>query len=426
MSHVKTNFNFKSKVSSIESAKDIQMLMEKAKISQKILIRITTPSELIRYWTINDLDNVNVNLEKIDRLYHISFDQSLKKFNLVARMIYENEKLLYINLNSNKNTYGTMFVSFDLTSFLDQIKMSESIKFEIINDAKEKNQKVINEDKKLNFISIVPEIKSVDSMLKLINQIFSVNKYKFERTSTPRELEKIWKLGQLEKIFIDMEKVDRLYSFMYNKSELELIFRMNTGFKQFYVKLYKKDNKEEMIISIYRHVFALNVPLSDKIQNVMLGETLHPFDDTVSFLKTHKNFKSFSSNASNALDIYSLVGLALHFQCKLEKQTSPEENEIWVLDELMNIEIIVEKIDCLFYINKYNMYNDTYYIILARMDYNNAPLYVELLANTNFKMIGGSILICQNFTNFIKNAETLKNIPLLQNMLENYENVMMI
>ena len=145
MSLVQTHPNFASKVPSIKSAADIEIFMQNANIHpQHHFKRTTTQLEMIRYWTINNLKNVKINLENIDRLYDISFNQS--ELNLVARMIYENEKFLYVKLNSNASKYGyqsgTIFVSFDLTSFLNQSKISQSIQNIILIDAKEKKMKI--------------------------------------------------------------------------------------------------------------------------------------------------------------------------------------------------------------------------------------------------------------------------------------------
>ena len=245
MSLVQTHPNFASKVPSIKSAADIEIFMQNANIHpQHHFKRTTTQLEMIRYWTINNLENVNINLEKIDRLYDISIDKSHEgsELNLVARMIYENEKFLYVKLNSSEDMSNTIFVSFDLVSFLDRCDISRLKTKMILNDAQNERQT------RLNFVSMVPNIESIDVIQDQITQFFLNYPCKFERNSSVWELDYKWNPGELEKVFIDVEKIDRLYSFFLSGSSLQFRFRLNVDGKHFYIVLHSQNDTGKIVI----------------------------------------------------------------------------------------------------------------------------------------------------------------------------------
>ena len=407
---LKTHPNFKSMVSEINDINLVKNMMNRAFIDrhQYWLKRNSTTWEMNHYWYDTELDKVNIDLEKIDRLYYISlqrFDYSAT-FQLVARMKYENDDFLYLNLNSvvhriNNYKQGTLFVSFFPNLFVKYAQISNKIMNIILNNnveiEKKKKRKNINRNTHINFKSIVPTIKNANDIENVIIDTFSVCQSKFRVTSTRLELENYWKPKQLQNISIDVEKIDRVYLLEFIESQLLFIFRMVDDYNNkspFYIKLAGSGSCGIMMISKSLRDFALEISINnDNVRNFIL--------DDVSHIKTHPNFKSFWVPVNTAADIHSIIGTILHCQSKLNRRAVMTDERYWTLNDLASIEINVEHIDRLFYVIYDKDYD--YYVLAARINNcnNEKPFYVQVFASIQSGKVTGVITVNRNIIEFI-------------------------
>lgn len=282
------------------------------------------------------------------------------------------------------------------------------------------------EEKKLikshpNFVSANP---SITNAKELYEKIKFVRQNTLERTSTDWELRYDYENNEkLQNIYIDVEKIDRLYFFSYNRdntgSQLKLVFRMLHKEEEkdnydicLYVKLTAFTSSRggesccgTIYISKYRDFFVDNVVIKPEVKNLILGESPN---SSYSFAKTHPNFKSFDSKVKNAIDIYAKIGEALLYQNEFTRTTTTKERKIL---NIQKIKIIVEKIDRIYLISfiqdKKN--GDYFFILVARMDYHHQPIYVELYANFNNYSFGGNITFSMDYLSIINESSLLSD-----------------
>ena len=82
---------------------------------------------------------------------------------------------------------------------------------------------------------------------------------------------------------------------------------------------------------------------------------------------------------TNVMDDY--VGYPLLFQYMFDRRTTPWEKTLWNDEELENFNIDLEFIDRLYYINYVETVEEIqYFEMIARMNYKEKKVYVELLA----------------------------------------------
>lgn len=124
-------------------------------------------------------------------------------------------------------------------------------------------------------------------------------------------------------------------------------------------------------------------------------------------MRTHHNFKSSVAGVCSAADMLELVGEALYHQDKFERKTTPWEMSSWDQQELHDFHIDLEMIDRLYYINHTNdgVSGSTFHM-LARMEYRDAPVFVELSAGCDYTGFdcqgGGDIFVTRHADLFCK------------------------
>jgi len=124
---IKTHPDFKSVYSEITNAKIMDNYVGHALSYQSMFDRHTTPWEKT-LWEDKELENFNIDLEKIDRLYYIYYAEEEmgrygEKFRMTARMDYEGIKV-YFELVANCDYMGfdgRIFVSGDADLFMEII-----------------------------------------------------------------------------------------------------------------------------------------------------------------------------------------------------------------------------------------------------------------------------------------------------------------
>ena len=289
-----------------------------------------------------------------------------------------------------------------------------------------------------NFQSLEPCIKNAQDINNNINQALNYQSI-YSRTTTPQEIQ-TWDYEELQRITIDVEKIDRFYymEFYYHSktTEYEIIIRMIYKDNQYvFIKLYTNfdwtNNKPigigEIFVSRCPKLFVTKV-FCKNVKNFILNDNNVNSKNLISFKslpEQHPKFKSLISYIRNLTDIYPKIYGALLYQKQFERKIKNVLTS-WDYFELKNIEINVELIDRLYFMNFYR--NEKYIIIelVIRIDYyNKYPIYVNLSARIDHtKSIfqpNGVIIISKDKTLFVNeiNSTDIKN----RILTDNYSNL---
>jgi len=106
---VQTHPAFRSVISTIRNADDIEEAIGEALLYQHMFEKRTSPWEM-QTWDYEDLQNFTIKLKRIDRLYYIyNFDDdvSSRSYEIIVRMSYKKEKV-FVHM-----TAGCDFTGFD-------------------------------------------------------------------------------------------------------------------------------------------------------------------------------------------------------------------------------------------------------------------------------------------------------------------------
>ena len=137
-------------------------------------------------------------------------------------------------------------------------------------------------------------------------------------------------------------------------------------------------------------------------------------------LKTHPDFKSLDAEVQNADTMDDYVGEALSYSYMFEKRTTPWEAQHWDYDALQKFEIDVEKVDRLYYIYHTDHAGGQDFKMIARMEYEEAPLYVELDAGcdyTGFECQGNGVIYVSRDANLFMKLVLSKEDSLNRNLI---------
>ena len=125
---IKTHPDFKSIIPSVQNAKKMNDYLSYALLYQDMFERRTTPWEM-NQWDYYDLQAVEIDLERVDRLYHINFvdDCGDRRFEMIGRMQYKEESF-YVQLFAGCDNTGfdcrgggNIFISRDANLFMKQL-----------------------------------------------------------------------------------------------------------------------------------------------------------------------------------------------------------------------------------------------------------------------------------------------------------------
>lgn len=121
------------------------------------------------------------------------------------------------------------------------------------------------------------------------------------------------------------------------------------------------------------------------------------------------DFKSFHPGVKNADDIFDILWEVLDDQEELLRQTTPWDRSQWDEAELLTIEIDPGMIDRLYHICVCEDEDCHVYELVARMQYKNEPLFIELSAVCDFSgFLYGLVFVTKDanlFLNVITRAE---------------------
>lgn len=146
-------------------------------------------------------------------------------------------------------------------------------------------------------------------------------------------------------------------------------------------------------------------------------------------IRTHPNFKSFDKKVTDATGIYDEIGFMIYDDMNnmeryiLISEEEHREKEDIDDKELRSIEIDLEKIDRLYYINSSEEDNDITVKLIARMRYGTEgdyPLYIELECRYNVLDYAscGVITISKNAELFMKGIEQPQKNILYQSLID--------
>ncbi|XP_068226098.1 uncharacterized protein [Palaemon carinicauda] len=126
---LKTAPNFKSIDPAVPDADTMEDYLSNALDYQYMFEKRTTPWEMAQ-WDPDELQSFKIDLEKVDRLYHISFIEDGcvgQEYELIARLNHKG-RLLYVELTAGCDYtgfdcqgYGIIFVSSDANLFLNLV-----------------------------------------------------------------------------------------------------------------------------------------------------------------------------------------------------------------------------------------------------------------------------------------------------------------
>ena len=125
-------------------------------------------------------------------------------------------------------------------------------------------------------------------------------------------------------------------------------------------------------------------------------------------------FKSIVSSVTTFDDLDYDMAEVINFQNMFEKSTTPwEQKNLWPGDTLQKFEIDLKKIDRVYHFDFYDTerYNEQKYELIARMIYDDIPLYIYLKASCGLGGIfesegNGSIYLSYNVDIFMKTILT--------------------
>lgn len=289
-----------------------------------------------------------------------------------------------------------------------------------------------------NFQSLEPYIKNAQDIYNNIKQALIYQSI-YNRTTTPQEIQ-TWDYEELQRITIDVEKIDRLYYMEYhydNKvTECEIIIRMIYKDNQYvFIKLYasfdwtnnKPEGTGDIFISRCPKFFATKIFYLKNVNKFILNDNNVNPRNLISFKplpEQHPYFKSLVSYIPNLIDIYPKIYGALLYQKQFERKIKNDLTS-WDHFELKNVEINVELIDRLYFMEFYRDEKNIIIKLVIRMDYyNKYPVYINLLARIDYtKSIfqpNGVIIISKDkklFANEI-NSSNIKTLILTDNYFD--------
>ena len=256
MSLIKTHPDFKSIIPSVQNAEKMNHHLGEVLYYQYTFERGTTPWEMYQ-WDYKDLLAFEIDLERVDRLYHIEVfkyedpDRIKYLYEMIGRMQYKGEPL-YIELNASCNSTcfeydgeGNIFISRDANLFMKHVLKSNNKKDLIYKSLADDGIEVKEEwdcDVKThpNFKSVISSVVNAEKMNDYLSYALLYQDM-FERRTTPWEMNQ-WNYDDLQAIEIDLERVDRLYHIKISEESgdriFEMIGRMQYNEEILYVKLY--------------------------------------------------------------------------------------------------------------------------------------------------------------------------------------------
>lgn len=269
------------------------------------------------------------------------------------------------------------------------------------------------------------DIRDVETIQKIISKVIQ-HQYMFEKKTSWCELKEWKRYAALEKFRIDIEHIDHLYYInnYYYSAEREIF--------ELIIKIYH--NEEPLYVEITANcdngcawrgcIFVTrNVDLFMKlIYNNEITTTTPPPP------LVNNDFKSLDPNVRDVETIQDIIGDALFYQKMYKKKIlDNNDDDCEQLSLLEDFTINVRNIDRLYHI-KYSKDDDDKFELIARLNYNNNKLYVEMTANcnnilddSNFEYyVYGNILLSQNanlFMKFVLDQYDIKNKHLIYQSL---------
>ncbi|XP_042239460.1 uncharacterized protein LOC121877701 isoform X2 [Homarus americanus] len=127
---MKTHPNLKSLVNGVQTAEEMENMIGTALSYQDMFDHRTSPWEMHK-WEQEDLQKLKIDLEKVDRLYHIKFQDDeveQRDYELVARVEFAPKTWMFIELVAGCDYTGfdcrgggEIYVSFDAQVFLKSV-----------------------------------------------------------------------------------------------------------------------------------------------------------------------------------------------------------------------------------------------------------------------------------------------------------------
>lgn len=127
---MRTHPKFQSLVRDVQTADEMDVMIGLALSYQEMFDRRTSPWEM-HMWDQDDLQNFKVDLEKVDRLYHIKFEDDeleQRNFELVVRLEHEPKTWIFVELVAGCDFTGfecrgggEIYLSFDPKVFLKSV-----------------------------------------------------------------------------------------------------------------------------------------------------------------------------------------------------------------------------------------------------------------------------------------------------------------
>lgn len=236
-------------------------------------------------------------------------------------------------------------------------------------------------------VTINPE-KLCDKIGKALNY-----QHLFERFTTNGE----WNDEELQKIRVSLEKIDRVYHVWSGAVYSEFVGRMMYKAAPLFVEVLANCNNFKAMGSIFvsrnRYLFSENLKVLGNFdrrntRNVVSNCRL-----------THPNFRCIIPYCSN-LNM-TVMAEALKHQSFFRQRTTLTEEKNWGYKE--NVVVDVELIDRLYYFHHltYSSCSSTSELkLVARMDYKDERVYVEIIADMG-RNGHGLMLLSKNFQSFL-------------------------
>lgn len=136
---------------------------------------------------------------------------------------------------------------------------------------------------------------------------------------------------------------------------------------------------------------------------------------------THPDFKSIDPSVRDAQDMDDYIAEALWYQSNFDRRTTPWEMNEWDYDQLQSFNIDLTEVDRLYHIYFYEeAYSGRDYRFIARVNYNNQLLYVELTAGCDYCQGRGFIFVSKDpnlFMQLVLTSEHNKDL-VYQSLME--------
>ncbi|XP_069957189.1 uncharacterized protein [Cherax quadricarinatus] len=214
---MQTQTCFKSLDDEVSTVSDIYNMVGYALQHQYMFKRRTSPLEM-DLWEEGELQNFEVDLKKVDRLYHIyGRDCYGDNYELMVRMAYKDRPIFVEMMARCSNTDfecqgGYIYISFSANIFVDTIRMNYNgdLLELLLSSLREDGYSIPPKCGDPEILESLDDEETTNSDIEKMGADVTYYQHLFTRRTSPWEMD-LWGEGELQRFKVDLEKMDHLY-----------------------------------------------------------------------------------------------------------------------------------------------------------------------------------------------------------------------